>query len=136
MTEYTIGEAARAAGVNIETLRYYERRGLVPVPPRSRANYRIYPPESVRLVRFVKRAQELGFTLSEIRELLAFRVGSDACCSDVREQARHKLHGIEAKIRSLQTMRQALSDLVERCSSDGPVAACPILEALEPRDEE
>lgn len=135
MTGYTIGEAAQAAGVNIETLRYYERRGLVPEPPRSHANYRLYPHESVRLVRFVKRAQELGFTLNEIRELLAFRdSGEGASCAEVRQQARLKLRNIDAKIRSLQTMRQALSDLVQQCSGSGPITACPILEAFEPED--
>ena len=136
MTEYTIGEAAQAAGVNIETLRYYERRGLVPEPPRSRANYRLYPHESVKVVRFVKRAQELGFTLNEIRELLALRDGGQgASCAEVREQARNKLRDIQAKIRSLKTMRQALSDLVNECSGRGPVATCPILEALEPEKD-
>ena len=136
MTEYTIGEAAQAAGVNIETLRYYERRGLVPEPPRSRANYRLYPHQSVRIVRFVKRAQELGFTLSEIRELLSLREGGqDVSCAEVREQARRKLRDIETKIRSLQTMREALSQLENECSGSGPVTTCPILEALEPEKD-
>lgn len=136
MTEYTIGEAAQAAGVHIETLRYYERRGLVPEPPRSRANYRLYPHESVQLVRFVKRAQELGFTLNEIRELLALRDGGEgASCAEVQQQARLKLRNIDAKIRSLQTIRQALSDLVAQCSGSGPITACPILEAFEPEEE-
>jgi len=136
MTAYTIGEAAQAAGVNIETLRYYERRGLVPEPPRSRANYRLYPHESVRVVRFVKRAQELGFTLNEVRELLSLREGGqDVSCAEVREQARRKLRDIETKLRSLQTMREALSQLENECSGSGPVTACPILEALEPEND-
>ena len=136
MSEYTIGEAARAAGVNIETLRYYERRGLLPAPPRSHANYRLYPHQSVRLVRFIKRAQELGFTLNEVRELLAFRdSGESASCADVRQQARLKLRSIDAKIQSLQAVREALAELVQKCSGSGPVADCPILEALEPEEE-
>ena len=105
MSAFTIGEAAKRAGVNIETLRYYERRGLVPPPPRSHSNYRLYPNESVRLVRFVKRAQDLGFTLKEIKELLAFRNGVDASCGDVLEQALAKMRDIDDKMRALQAMR-------------------------------
>jgi Hg(II)-responsive transcriptional regulator len=135
MTVYTIGQAAREAEVNVETFRYYERRGLVPAPPRSQANYRLYPGGTVRRVRFVKRAQELGFTLSEIRELLAIRDSSEATCDDVREQAVEKMRDIDAKIRSLKAMRKALSTLVDRCPGQGSVAACPIIEALEPGEE-
>ena len=136
MSEYTIGQAAKAAGVNIETLKYYERRGLVPEPSRSAGNYRLYPHDSIRVVRFVKRAQDLGFTLNEIGELLALRGGGDsATCGDVRTKAGHKLRDIEAKIRSLRTMEQALAQLVRQCSGEGPVTHCPILEALEPEDE-
>lgn len=137
MYEYTIGQAAKAAGVNIETLKYYERRGLLPEPPRSSGNYRLYPHDSIRIVRFVKRAQELGFTLNEIRELLALRDGgSEANCADVRAKAVYKLRDIEGKIRSLQTMEKALAGLVKQCSGEGPVTGCPILEALEPEGEQ
>ncbi len=132
MMEYTIGEAAEAAGVNIETLRYYERRGLLPPPPRSRSNYRIYPDDSVRIVRFVKRAQELGFTLKEVKELLSFRQSSDANCADVRQQAQAKARDIATKIQALQAMHGAISELVDQCSGRGSVEACPILESLEP----
>jgi len=132
MSEFTIGEAAKRAGVNIETLRYYERRGLVPPPPRSHSNYRLYPNESVRLVRFVKRAQDLGFTLNEIMELLAFRNGVDASCGDVREQALAKIRDIDDKMRALQAMRGALSELVDRCPGRGPIGGCPIIETLDP----
>ena len=137
MYEYTIGQAAKAAGVNVETLKYYERRGLLPEPPRSSGNYRLYPEESVRIVRFVKRAQELGFTLNEIRELLALRDGGDSVgCVDVRSQAGRKLLDIKSKIQSLRTMQEALSRLVAQCSGEGPVTRCPILEALEPENEQ
>ncbi len=136
MMEYTIGEAARRAGVNIETLRYYERRGLLPPPPRSRSNYRLYPSESVRLVRFVRRAQDLGFTLNEIKDLLAFRNGVEATCGDVREQALAKIGDIDRKMRALQAMRGALSELVGQCPGQGPVGGCPILESLEPLETE
>lgn len=132
MPEFTIGEVANRVGVNIETLRYYERRGLVPPPPRSHSNYRLYPSDTVRLVRFVKRAQDLGFTLNEIKELLAFRNGSEATCGDVREQALAKIGNIDDKVRALQAMRGALAELVEQCPGRGPVGGCPILESLEP----
>jgi MerR family mercuric resistance operon transcriptional regulator len=133
MPEFTIGEAANRAGVNIETLRYYERRGLVPPPPRSHSNYRLYPSDTVRLVRFVKRAQDLGFTLSEIKELLAFRGNAaESTCGDVRDQALGKMRDIDDKLRALQAMRGALSELVGRCPGQGPVGGCPILESLEP----
>lgn len=136
MNEYTIGQAAKAAGVNIETLKYYERRGLVPEPPRSSGNYRLYPHESVRIVRFVKRAQDLGFILNEIGELLSLRAGGDsATCGDVRAKAGRKLRDIEGKIRSLRTMEEALAQLVSQCSGEGPVTLCPILEALEPESD-
>ena len=135
MSEYTIGQAAKAAGVNIETLRYYERRGIVPEPLRSPGNYRLYRVDSVLTVRFVKRAQDLGFTLNEIRQLLALRGGGDsATCADVRAQAERKLRDIESKIRSLQSMQRALSQLVMQCSAEGPVTRCAILEALEPEN--
>lgn len=132
MRIYTIGQAAREADVNIETFRYYERRGLVPEPPRSQGNYRLYPGETVRRVRFVKRAQELGFTLNEIGDLLALRESSEATCDDVRVQAVEKVRDIDEKIRSLKAMRQAISTLVNRCPGEGPVDACPIIESLEP----
>lgn len=133
MPEFTIGEVANRVGVNIETLRYYERRGLVPPPPRSHSNYRLYPSDTVRLVRFVKRAQDLGFTLNEIKELLAFRNGREATCGDVREQALAKIGNIDDKVRALQAMRGALAELVEQCPGRGPVGGCPILESLEPK---
>lgn len=134
MKVYTIGQAAREADVNIETFRYYERRGLVPEPPRSQGNYRLYPGETVRRVRFVKRAQELGFTLNEIRDLLALRESAEATCDDVRVQAVEKVRDIEEKIRSLKAMREAISTLVNRCPGEGPVGACPIIESLEPEN--
>lgn len=135
MRVYTIGQAAREAEVNLETFRYYERRGLVPQPPRSGSNYRLYPGDAVRRVRFIKRAQELGFTLNEIRELLSIRDRSGATCDEVRQQSIEKMRGIEAKIRSLKAMRAALSTLVGRCPGQGSASACPIIEALEPEEE-
>lgn len=127
------GEVAARAGVNIQTLRYYERRGLLEEPERRASGYREYPPDAVRLIRFIKRAQELGFTLREIEDLLRLRSDQKASCSEVRAAARAKIEDIEQKIRSLRAMKRALGVLVRSCTSDGSVRECPILEALDDR---
>lgn len=126
----TIGELARRAGVNLDTVRYYERRRLLPKPARSASGYRRFPPELVRRIRFIKHAQALGFTLTEIKELLALRVDPDTSCAEVRSRARAKVSDIEQKIRSLEGMKRALGQLAETCSGRGPVSDCPILENL------
>ncbi len=130
MSELKIGDVARLAGVHVETLRYYERRGLVEKPPRTASNYRAYPAETVPRVRFIKRAQGLGFKLDEVDELLALRTASDARCSTVRHRAVSKLEDIEDKLRDLRRMKAALEGLVAQCSGRGPVTDCPILEAM------
>jgi MerR family transcriptional regulator, copper efflux regulator len=124
------GNLAKAAAVNVETLRYYERRGLLPEPPRKESGYRVYPQAAVERLRFIKGAQALGFTLEEIQDLLDLRVDEQATSADVRQQAHKKVQEIERKIAALQTMRTALNDLIEQCHGDGPTADCPILEAL------
>ncbi|MBV7328542.1 MerR family DNA-binding protein [Chloroflexi bacterium TSY] len=125
------GQLAKAADVNVETLRYYERRGLLPEPPRRESGYRIYPEDSVSRLRFIKGAQELGFTLEEIQELLALRVDENASKIDVRQHAQDKVAQIDAKIAALQQMRNALVHLIDQCHGDGPTSDCPILEAME-----
>jgi MerR family mercuric resistance operon transcriptional regulator len=127
----TIGEVAKRAGVHIETLRYYERRGLIEEPPRTSSNYRVYPVESVRRIRFIKRAQELGFSLEEISDLLSLRASPKAHCGDVLRRAEAKLDNIDEKMRDLRRMKKALSGLVEQCSGRGPISECPILEAID-----
>lgn len=125
------GKLAKAAGVNIETLRYYENRGLIPEPPRRASGYRHYPEESVERLRFIKGAQELGFTLTEIKELLTLRVDATASKGDVRQRAQKKVTQIEEKIQALEQMRSALTHLIEQCNGKGPTSDCPILEAME-----
>lgn len=132
MENLKIGEVARRAGVNLQTIHYYERRGLLPEPPRTPSNYRLYPEDTVRRVRFVKRAQELGFTLKEIEELLSLRASPRSRCADVRRRAQAKMDDIDGKIRALQGMRKALGKLIGECSGKGPVSECPILETLDP----
>jgi MerR family transcriptional regulator, copper efflux regulator len=131
MNGLTIGEVAEQAKVHIETLRYYERRGLVARPPRSISNYRLYPQDAVRRVRFIKRAQALGFSLKDIRDLLSLRAAPGTGCAEVRQQAETKIKDIEDKIDSLTAMKQALSTLVAECSGRGPLTDCPILESLD-----
>lgn len=128
------GEVAARAGVNIQTLRYYERRGLLGRPPRTESGYRRYSEDAVRIVRFVKRAQELGFTLDEAEQLLRLRRVTPAQQSSVRALATAKVADIESKMRQLAAMRAALQEMLSACCSDGALE-CPILEALE-RDGE
>jgi MerR family copper efflux transcriptional regulator len=131
MDGLSIGDVAKQANVHIETLRYYERRGLLARPPRCTSNYRLYYKETVRRVRFIKGAQELGFSLKEILELFSLRAEPMANCEDIRERAEAKITDIEAKIRSLQAMKRALAKLVAECSGSGPITECPILESFE-----
>ncbi len=126
------GAVAARADVNIQTVRYYERRGLLPKPPRTESNYRLYSEDNVRRVRFVKRAQELGFSLKEIKELLALRIDSRATRAHVRERAEAKITDIEERIRSLRAMKKTLTRLTAACcGGGGSVGDCPILEALD-----
>lgn len=125
-----IGTAAEQAGVNVQTLRYYERRGLLPRSPRRMSGYREFPDEAVRVVRFVKRAQDLGFTLDEIEELLKLRNDRRRDRGRVRTVAGKRVRQIERKIAELQAMKQALSHLIH-CCEDGATLECPIIEALD-----
>ncbi|MDQ3666887.1 MAG: MerR family DNA-binding protein [Acidobacteriota bacterium] len=123
-------ELAKRGGVNLETIRYYERMGLLPKPPRSGAGYRQFSPESVRRVLFIKRAQELGFSLKEIKELLALRIAPGSTRADVRKRAEAKIADIEGKVEHLREMKKALVSLTEACCENGPASECPILESL------
>jgi Hg(II)-responsive transcriptional regulator len=123
------GEVAAEAGVNVETLRYYERRGILSKPQRTPSGYRQYPDEAVRVIRFVKRAQDLGFTLQEIEELLRLRENKRANCAAVRAAAETKIADVEARIASLRSMKRALGVLVAACA-DGRALTCPVLESL------
>ena len=129
-TGLTAGKLAKAANVNVETLRYYEKRGLLPEPPRRDSGYRIYPEAEIERIRFIKGAQALGFTLDEIRELLEMRIDTQANRADVRERATRKVVSIREKIRALEAMEEALNHLIHQCHGDGSTAECPILEAI------
>jgi Hg(II)-responsive transcriptional regulator len=135
MKPLTIGEVARRASVGVETVRFYEREGLLEEPARRQSGYRQYGEGAVARLRFIRRAKALGFTLKEIRELLALRLDPGATRADVRRRAEGKVADIEAKIRDLTAMRQALLRLTAACDGQGPAAGCPILEALDESGE-
>lgn len=130
MEGLTIGKIARSAGVGVETIRFYEREGLVPEPPRSASGYRKYPREAVERLRFIRRAKELGFSLKEVEELIALRLDPESDRSAVREAAERKRVDIRARIADLQDMERAIGRLTAACDGHGAVAGCPILEAL------
>ena len=135
MQALTIGRLAKQAGVGVETIRFYEREGLIAQPGRRPSGYRQYPPDVVRRVRFIRHAKDLGFTLKEIQELLDLRVDPTSTCEDVRKRARGKVADIEERIASLERMKAALVRLGRKCRGKGPTSECPILEELD-RDEE
>ena len=130
-TTLTIGQLARRAGVGVETLRFYEREGLIAEPARRRSGYRSYPESAVRRVRFIRQAKELGFSLREIGALLSLRVDRGVSCADVRGLAERKIEDIDRRIASLQEMRAALLGLAGQCRGNGPRGECPILSELE-----
>lgn len=134
MPRLTIGELASRAGVNRETIRYYERRRLLARPARTVAGYRVFPDDAVDRLRFIKHAQALGFTLDEIRELLGLRLGERSSCDEVRTRSARKLSDVEAKIAALERIRRALGGLITACKNRQPTAPCPILESLEARE--
>ncbi len=126
-----IGEVSKRAGISVEAIRYYERLGLIRPAARTESGYRKFDPDVVRRLRFIQRAQALGFSLEEIRELLELGVTPGTTNRDVRQRAEEKIAGIEAKIAELQRMRDALHDLTAACCGAGTVEECPVLDALE-----
>jgi Zn(II)-responsive transcriptional regulator len=132
MDGMTRGEVADKADVNPETLRYYERKELIPKPRRSDGGIRLYDDSYVERLRFIQRAKELGFTLAEIKGLLDLRVDDEATCRDVKAQAEDKLDEVEAKLRDLRRIRDALTTLADACGGGGgPTSDCPIMDAME-----
>jgi MerR family mercuric resistance operon transcriptional regulator len=131
MHTLTIGKVAREAGIGVETVRFYERQGLLEVPARRQSGYRQYTPDAIARLRFIRQAQRLGFTLREIKELLALRLDPQATRAHVREQAAAKIADIDRRISELKRMKKALKPLVEACDGHGRLEGCPILKAIE-----
>lgn len=131
MSYFTIGQVAKQAQVNVETVRYYERRGLLKAPPRGDSGYRHYSEEVITRIRFIKGSQRLGFTLREIGELLSLRVDPKRSCSDIKSRAESKIDEIDTRLQALKRVKKALNKLITACKGRGPTSECPILEALD-----
>ena len=128
--EYRSGDISKLCNVNKETLRYYERKGLIPEPVRSNSGYRLYPEDTVTRILFIKRIQELGFTLFEIDKLLGVVDKDDVRCADMNDFVVQKLEDVQLKIRDLQRIECMLKDLKDRCPDEKAIHECPIIEAL------
>jgi len=135
MKPLTIGQVARSAGVGVETVRFYERQGLLQEPARKESGYRQYPEDVVARLGFIKRAKELGFSLKEIKDLLALRVDPETTCGEGKRRAEAKIADVEEKIQALQRIKKALVRLTAVCRGRGPTSECPILEALDREKE-
>jgi Zn(II)-responsive transcriptional regulator len=131
MKPATIGWLAREAGVRVDTIRYYERRGLIPLPSRRDSGYREYTDEDLARVRFIRRAKDLGFSLAEIAELLNLKVDKRKTCADVKREAERKRAQIDRRIVELRRMRDALKSLAAACRGEGPTSECPILDNVD-----
>lgn len=133
MKPLTIGQVAHRSGVGIDTVRFYEREGLLAKPTRNHSGYRQFDVGVIARLQFILRAKELGFTLNEIKELLSLRVDPSTSCEDVKARAETKIADIEDKIRTLQRMKRALLRLTQECCETGSGSECPILDALDGR---
>ena len=135
MKTFTVGQLAKKTDINIETVRYYERRGLLPKPMRSESSYRQYTENDVARIMFIKRSKELGFTLKEISELLSLKIDAETTCRDVREFSSKKIVDVEEKIRDLKRIKKKLEELLIKCKrEDTSKSECPILDAFETKD--
>ena len=134
MYALTIGQVARQAGVGVETVRFYEREGLLEEPPRRASGYRQYSEQVVKRIHFIKRAQQLGFSLKEIAELLLLRVDAQSSCEEVKWRTEAKIAEVERKMAELERMRQALLQLASLCAEQGPATGCPLLDALDQQE--
>ncbi len=130
MKKMTIGRLAKRARVNVDTVRFYERRGLIDEPIRTTSNYRVYPEDVVDRLRFIRKSKELGFSLSEIKELLALRSNPTASKADVKHQIKVKIKDIKQKIKDFSHILSALENLYAECDGHGPISDCSILKAL------
>ena len=131
----TIGKLAGRTGVSVQTIRYYERSGLLPQPARTETGYRIYSDSALTSLRFIKHAQGLGFSLREIQELLCLRTQPNTTCADVRQRAYQKIVDVDTKIEGLQRIKNALTELAATCRGNVPISECRIIETFESGDD-
>ena len=131
MKTMTVGQVAGLAGIGVETVRFYEKNGLLEKPARRPSGYREYDEQTVKRLRFIQRAKDIGFALAEIKELLSLRTGSPRPCEDVRARTEAKIAEIEEKIALLLRMKEILGRLASSCGERGDGSRCPILEALD-----
>src|SRR5260370_37782207 len=134
METLMIGQVARQAGVGVETIRFYEREGLLEEPLRRASGYRQYPEQVIQRIHFIKRAQQLGFSLKEITDLLMLRVDAQTSCEEVKQRTEAKIAEVERKLAELQRMRQALLHVASLCIGQGPGSRCPVLDALDQQE--
>ena len=131
MHTMTIGQIAREAGIGVETIRFYEREGLLERPARRQSGYRQFEPDAIARLRFIKQAQRLGFTLREVRELLALKLDPSSQRSQLRDRALAKVADIDQRISDLKRMKKSLAPLIKACDGKGALEGCPILNAIE-----
>jgi Hg(II)-responsive transcriptional regulator len=131
LKSFTIGHLAKRAEVNIETIRYYERRHLVPTPKRLPSGYRQYSDDDILRIRFIRHAQQLGFSLKEVEELLNLRLDPQVTCADIEKKTMIKIQDIDQRIRKLRRIRKVLFQLKKSCKGNVPSSECPILDALD-----
>ena len=131
MSVYSIGQVAKQSGVSVETVRYYEKEGLLEVPERKESGYRQFKGDTIDRLSFIQQAKKLGFSLKEIGELLSITSDANTVCDDVKQLSQDKLVDIEKKIKMLQQMRKSLKKLIDVCPGQAPINDCPILDALQ-----
>lgn len=132
MAEYFVGQLAKEVGINVETVRYYEKLKLLPKPKRRESRYRVYDDTDLKRLLFIKRAKELGFTLKEIKELFGLRIDTEAKCRDVKHLTEHKLQDVDNRISDLKKIRNVLVKLIDQCVNEEVSSdECPILESIE-----
>ena len=136
-TGYRIGEVAKIAGVHVETVRFYERQGIIRQPAKPPMGIRRYSSENINRIRFVKHAQALGFTLHEVKDLLALRTAGSSSCGRVQAQAAGKLKLVQEKLAALQRLEKTLTSFLEECGRPkrSTTEECPVLQALEAEDD-
>ncbi|NII09100.1 heavy metal-responsive transcriptional regulator [Oleiagrimonas sp. C23AA] len=129
-TGFSIGTVARRAGVGVDTIRYYEREGLLPAPARRASGYRVYGDQAIEQLRFIRRAKELGFSLDEVRELMALSADRERGVTGVKQRAQQRLAAVEQRMAELERIRGGLQTLIDACPGHGDLDTCPILKAL------